>query len=394
MDLDIFDPAVKADPYPVYEALRAQGPVTWSPRLGAWLVLGYDAACAVLGDVQSFTNRRRETRPRGDTAGDARAFSSPTMLNEEPPDHTRLRGLAARAFTPRSVALLEPRIRAITEELLAPFPCGSAFDVVDALAYPLPVIVIAEMLGIPPGDRDFFKRCSDNVVSLNETSTPEDVARVQASSRELREYLSGVIDERRTAPRDDLISRFLDAATEHPWFDDGALLDMCVLLLIAGNETTTNLISAAVLALARFPDQRRKLVEQPALMPAAVEEFLRFDGPVQLDPRIAARDATLDNATIPAGSVVHVVLTAANRDPAQFADPTSLDLTRATNPHIAFGRGIHFCLGAPLARLEARIALEALVRRFPHYELVASGPLEYGPSFILRGLRRLPIAVA
>jgi cytochrome P450 len=410
VDFNMFDPAVMSNPYPMYALLRKQAPLVWSPTLSAWLVTAYDEAVAVLQDHGSFSNQDRgcscgairetailddcgtvSNQGLGNTA--AELFASPSMLNADPPDHTNLRGLASKAFTPRAVALLEPRMRQVTEELLSPLAGGTAFDVVNALAYPLPVIMIAEMLGIPPADRDSFKRWSDDVVSLNETSGPEDVARVQASNQELRRYLGEVIDHRRTAPREDLISRFLEAMVGNEWFCQDTLVDMCVLLLVSGNETTTNLISSALLALARAPAQRQKLLDDPTLLPTAVEEFLRFDGPVQIAPRIAARDVVIGNAAIAAGEMVLVMLAAADRDPARFDSPDALDVMRVENPHIAFGRGVHYCLGGPLARLEGRIALDAFLRRFPHFELASPhDPLEYGSSFVLRGLKRLEIA--
>jgi cytochrome P450 len=409
VDLNIFDPAVLSNPYPIYAALRKQAPIVWSPTLRAWLVTAYDEAVAVLQDHCAFSNQDRgcscgairevaladdhwmfSTQGHGNTA--AEAFTSPTMLNADPPDHTKLRALASKAFTPRAIVLLEHRIRQLTEELLAPLTTGTAFDAVNVLAYPLPVIMIAELLGIPPEDHASFKRWSDSIVSLNETSSPEDAARVQASNQELRRYLSRVIDERRMAPRDDLISRFLEAMAGNAWFGQEALVDMCVLLLVSGNETTTNLIGNALLALAQAPAQRQTLLADPALLATAVEEFLRFDGPVQIAPRIAARDVVIGDTAIADGSLVLVMLAAADRDPARFDNPDALEVTRTDNPHIAFGRGVHYCLGGPLARLEGRIALDVFLRRFPHFELASRhNPLEYGSSFILRGLKRLDI---
>jgi cytochrome P450 len=314
------------------------------------------------------------------------------MLNSDPPHHTALRGLASTAFTPGAVAQLEPRIRLVAEELLAPIAGKTTFDVVRTLAAPLPVITIAEMLGIPTEDHWSFKRWSDSITSLDEKTSPEHVAHAQSSALELRSYLRQVVDARRAAPREDLISRFVQAMEDNEWFGPDALVDMCILLMVSGSKTTTNLISSAVLALACAPVQRSRLVEDPALLPGAVEEFLRFDGPVQIDPRVATREVLVGETAISAGSKVLVMLAAANRDPARFENPATLDVARTENPHIAFGRGIHYCLGGPLARLEGRIAIEALLRRFPCFGLAGgNGALEYGPSFILRGLDRLDI---
>jgi cytochrome P450 len=409
MDFNMFDPEVMANPYPTYASLRKEAPILWSASLGAWLVTAYDEAAAILQDHSTFSNQDRGCscgatslvalpsdqwtfggQGHGTAAG--QSFTSPTMLNTDPPEHTKLRGLAAKAFTPRAVAQLERRVWEVADELLAPLTSGAAFDAVDALAAPLPVIMIAELLGIPSEDRASFKRWSNDIVSLNEMSTFRDIRRVRASDQELRCYLREVIDARRRSPKDDLISRFLAAMAGNEWFGEEALVDMCVLLLISGNETTTNLISSALLALAQAPAQRQKLAADTTLLPTAVEEFLRFDGPVQIVPRVAARDVVLGGTAICEGSMVMVMLAAADRDPARFDHPDVLDVTRADNPHIAFGRGIHSCLGGPLARLEGRIALEAFLRRFPHFELASpQEPLEYGPSFVLRGLKRLDI---
>src|SRR2546427_2186257 len=233
------------------------------------------------------------------------------MLNSDPPNHTMLRGLASKAFTPGAVARLELRIRAIAEELLSPLTDGAVFDVVDVLAARLPVITMAHMLGISTDDHLSFKRWSDDIVSLNETTGPENAARARTSAQDLRRYLSRVVDERRAVPREDLISRFLEAIQGNDWFDEEALVDMCILLLVSGNQTTTNLISSAVLALAQAPVQRQRLLEEPTLLPAAVEEFLRFDGPVQMDPRVATCQVTIGDTAISAGSQVMVMLGAA-----------------------------------------------------------------------------------
>lgn len=389
---NILDPDIRPDPYPVYRAIRERGPVVQNPLLGFWMVLEYETAQTVLRDHETFSSVL-ETDPVLDFLG------APTMLFSDPPDHERLRGAVGRAFKARHVRALAPTIEEIVEELLTPLRDDPAapYDVIGELAYPLPVIVIAELLGIPPSDRDEFKTWSDGVVSLNRfaEADPDAVEEARRCADALRGYFADVIDERRRSPGDDLVTRMIEA-NEEGTVTDEEVMAACILLLVAGNETTTNLIGNAVLAFARHPDERRRVVEDPSLVRNATEEALRYDGPVQSNIRRATRDVELAGETIPEGSLVLVLLAAADRDPAVFPAPDDFDVARDNAAqNVAFGSGIHYCIGAPLARLEGYAALEGLLRAAPDYRVAdPEAPLEYGPSFFLRGLTRLDITAS
>jgi cytochrome P450 len=388
----IFDSAIRADPYPLYGALLERDRVVQDAASGTWFLLGYEECARVLRETEAFSAERGGP---GESMG---PMGGRTMLGSDPPDHTRLRGTVARAFTHRAIAALEPRIREVARRLLEPLRPGEPFEVVGQLAVPLPVMIIAELLGVERDDWPHFREWSEGVISV--TGRPGDEAQTQTaafraamdSAQQLRGYFARVIEERRREPRQDLISGMVSANAAGVLTPD-ELLAACVLLLIAGNETTTNLISNMALSLARHPDQRRRLVDDPSLIANAVEEVMRFDGPVQFTGRRPMCDVDLGGHRVPKDSFVHVVLAAANRDPARFAEPDRLDVGRAdAGAHLGFGGGIHYCLGAPQARLEARIAYEILLAMAPDFELAEPGLVpEYGPNPTLRGLRELHI---
>jgi cytochrome P450 len=388
-ELPMFDDEVKRDPYPYYARMSEVGPIMRNPVfLGAWMVAAHGPALAALTDHARFSSARLSGMQDRISA-----FDAPTMLNSDPPDHERLRGVVARAFTPRSIAALEPRLRQLTEEMLAPLGDGEAIDVVEQLAYPLPVMAIAELLGVSVDDRDSFRTWSNQLIAgTNEMASEEQLAAASEGAEHLKDYFRSEIARRRREPGgDDLVARLV-AANEGDVLDDAELLSSCVLLLVAGNETTTNLISNMALALGRHPEQRARVVADPALVPSAVEEVMRYDSPVQATVRVPAVDVELAGAHVAAGEMVFVLLGAANRDPARFDQPGRLDVSRAPNPHLGFGHGIHFCLGAALAKLEARLALERLTAVAPDYELRCDpARLDYGPSFIFHSPRSLPI---
>lgn len=394
-----FIPEVHANPYPMYHRLRSEDPVHWSELMDAWILTRYKDAVAVLTDGDRFSADRRQARNR--FAQEAQRLEeefgpfgrTQTMLTSDPPLHTRLRRLVSKAFTPRMVEGLRPRIQEIVDELLDAVEGSRRMDVIRDLAYPLPVIVIAEMLGVAPADRDRFKRWSDEIVlTLNGPFTPpEDLERARRSSIELAEYFRGVIAERRKEPREDLLSGLIAAEEQGQILSEDEMLASAMLLLVAGNETTTNLIGNGMLALTRNPAQMRKLQDDPSLIQTAVEELLRYDGPVQGTGRVAKEELEIEGRKVTEGQVVFCVLGAVNRDPAQFENPDVLDITRQRNDHVAFGDGIHFCLGAPLARAEGQIAIATLLQRFPNPTLETQDP-PWGGSFILRGLKSLPIA--
>jgi len=316
------------------------------------------------------------------------------MLFRDPPDHTRLRSLVSRAFTPRVVEAMRPHIQEIVNELLDRVEGARGMDVIEDLAYPLPVRVICEMLGVPLADQDVFKEWSADIARSLDASilpaTSEVITRGQVSGDAIREYFRSLIAVRRKEPRQDLLSALIAAEEQGDKLSEPELVATCVLLLIAGHETTVNLIGNGFLALLRHPDQMRALADDPALIQTGIEELLRFDGPVQRTGRMTLADVEIGGRPIPKGSIVAAVIGAANRDPAQFADPDRLDVTRRENRHIAFGFGIHFCLGAPLARIEGQVAIGTLLRRQRALKLVSDTP-EWRESSVLRGLKTLPV---
>jgi cytochrome P450 len=386
----------------MYHALLRENPAHWQPVMETWVFARYADVDAVLShptmsaDRRSGTNRFSEMQRQMEQRQE-QAFGlfnrAPTMLNTDPPVHTRLRKLVSKAFTPRAVEELRPRIQDIVNQLLDDVADKGEMDLVQALSYPLPVIVISEMLGVPPEDRARFKKWSDEVVAtLGGPFTPQDVLdRAGVAIRELVEYLSGVIEERRKEPRNDLISGLLAAEDGGTTLSVDEIYSTTILLLIAGNETTTHLIDSSILALLRTPDQLQVLRESPGLIKSAVEELLRYTGPVQATGRIATEPTEIGGVTVEPGQSAFVLLGAANHDPAKWG-PTAeqLDITRNPTDHVAFGDGIHFCLGAPLARAEAQIAIGTLAERFPKLALAIDEP-EWGGTFIIRGPKSLPL---
>ncbi|HVY08859.1 MAG TPA: cytochrome P450 [Mycobacteriales bacterium] len=393
-----FSRRVQADPYPYYRELRAHAPVYHLPEEQLWVLTRYDDVVAALRDPQVFSSQRgmsdmmlgRSTRT-GEQVPEflADMIGRRLLIAADPPDHGVLRRLTAKVFTPRAIAQLEPRIRRITGELVDHLiDAGDDGDLVEHLANPLPVIVIAELLGIPTGRREDFKRWSDSLVGALSGSLAMEA--MQADSTEMFTFFSDAVRERGQSPGEDLISLLVTRGN-----DDGAALGpveiilFCILLLIAGNETTTNLIGNGARALWDHPEQARRLAADPSRIPAAVEETLRYDSPVQSLFRGTTTDATLPSGgQIPAGARVMVCFGSANRDEAHFPAAEEYIIDRDPKDHVAFGSGIHFCLGAPLARLETRVAAETLLSRLRSLE--PAGEPERVDSFILRGYSSLP----
>ena len=362
------------NPFPWYDALRAQSPVTRDPQSGMWMVFGYDDVQRTLSDWKAFSSQRG--RPRGE---DAQNALSSSLISTDPPRHRQLRSLVEQAFTPRQVRALEPRIAELVDELLSAVQGTGRMDFIRDFAYPLPVIVIAEILGIPASDRDDFKRWSDAVV----TGDP-------SGSREMGAYFARLIEQRRVEPGDDLISGLIAAQLDGEHLNTQELLGFCILLLVAGNETTTNLLANTLLCWQDAPDAHAQVLADRALLPGTIEESLRFRSPVQSMFRVAAQDVELGGQLVPEGSPMLAWIGAANRDPAQFPDAGTFDPARTPNRHLAFGNGIHFCLGAPLARLEASVALGAVLDRLTNLRVVDT-PLEPIPSQIVYGVKSLPV---
>jgi pimeloyl-[acyl-carrier protein] synthase len=377
----------REDPYPLYRYLHAAAPVQWNDVLGAWTLARYADVVASLTDARFSADRTEHGQPDA-LEGYELAKS---MLVSDPPDHTRMRALVQKAFTPRMIEQLRPRIISIVRELLDRIAeRGGQFDLITDLAYPLPVVVIAELLGVPPEDRQIFEEWSALLAaSLDPLVSADLMERVTQARDALHTYLRGIIAERRREPRADLISALVAVEERGDVLSEPELVVMCTLLLIAGHETTVNLIGNGMLALLQHPDQLAQLRESPQLIGTAIEELLRFDSPVQMTGRIVMEPLELGGKAIPAGDFVLPLLGAANRDPAQFPEPDKLDLARSPNAHVAFGRGIHFCLGAPLARAEGQIAIGALVQRFPKLE--RAGQPVRRDQITLRGLKSLPV---
>jgi pimeloyl-[acyl-carrier protein] synthase len=375
------------NPYPLYRYLLASAPVQWSDVLGAWTLARYADVVSVLTDPRFSADRTK----RGMKSPPEEYQLAKSMLVTDPPDHTRLRALVQKAFTPRMIDQLRPRIIAVVGELLDRIAEREGpVDLIAELAYPLPVVVIAELLGVPAEDRVTFQEWSALLAaSLDPLVSSEFMDRVVQARDALHAYLRGVIAERRRQPRSDLISALVAVEERGEVLSEPELVVMCTLLLIAGHETTVNLIGNGTLALLRHPQAMAQLHGDPALISTAVEELLRFDSPVQMTGRIASEPVEIGGHQIEPGAWVLPLIGAANHDPAQFPSPDELDITRTPNAHVGFGRGIHFCLGAPLARLEGQIAIGGLVRRFPRLAL-ASEPVRRD-QITLRGLKSLPV---
>ncbi len=382
----ITDYASRPDPYPLYAELREAGAVV--PQAdGSLLVGGYHEVAALLHDPRMSA----DPRTRGlETA-------KPPFLRLDDPEHHRLRTLAMRPFgpphTPHRVDGMRTEIENITKELLAPFESGGQVDVVDDFAYPLPVTVICRLLGVPHEDEPLFRAWSDTLVASADvrpdaSSAPRDEA--ERARQEMGGYLVGLAEQRRGDPRDDLLSAFVSEPDPELRLSQEELAQTAVLLLIAGHETTVNLITNGVLTLLRHPEELDRLRREPELMPMAVEELLRFEPPVHMRERIPLADFDVAGTTLPRGSSVFLALAAGNRDPRRFTDPDRFDPTRADNEHLGFGSGIHLCYGAPLARLEAQSALTALLPRLGTAQLVEDPP-PYRQNAMLRGPRHLTL---
>ncbi len=393
-----FIPEIHADPYPMYDRLRAENPIHWSDLMEVWVLTRYDDVVGVLTDPRFSADRRQARNRFAQQAQQMQEEFGPfgrtqTMLTSDPPLHTRLRKLGSRAFTPRMVERLRPRIQEIVDGLLDAVQDSGRMDVIRDLAYPLPVMVIAEILGVPPQEHGRFKKWSDEIAATlgGPFTPPEVLEQARKSVNELTDYFRGVIAQRRKEPKEDLLSGLIAAEEQGQVLSEDEMLATAMLLLVAGNETTTNLIGNGMLALMRNPDQLQRLREDPSLIQVAVEELLRYDGPVQGTGRVANEDLEIDGHPVEKGQVAFCVLGAANHDPARFERPNELDIGRRPNEHVAFGDGIHFCLGAPLARAEGQAAFRSLLARMPNPRL-QSDEQQWGGTFILRGLKSLPIA--
>jgi cytochrome P450 len=418
---------IRANPYPFYEKLRSEDPVHWDEALGLWVLTRY-------ADIDSLYTDERFSRAQGLMRGFDRLSASEqqiaapvyhsfskTVFYADPPYHTHLRGLMNHAFTPRRVEHLRPYVQKVVDALLTDMQSAPEKDMIRELAYPLPVMVIAELLGLPQGDRARFKKWSDDLFAILGTVRHKSTGLLEQAAHsldELTDYVKTLSRQRRENPRDDLLTALLsvtetdDEACPHPhasspphapgeWVRDRdasstlteeELVSNINILLSTGHETTTHLIGNGLLALLQHPDQWKKLREKPALLGSAIEEMLRYDNPVQITYRSALEDASIGSRIIRKGDLVNTIIGAANRDPERFSNPNDFNITRNEGRHLGFGIGIHFCIGAPLVRLEAEVVFETILRRFPNLCL-ATENLEWQEHPIFRGLKSLPIRV-
>lgn len=395
---DPMNPRFVADPYSSYRHMREHDPIHRSRLSGGLVFVRYDDVLALLGerrlssDLRSLAFWPRMKKAWIKAGRNAEDLERPTMLNSDPPRHTRLRALVNRAFTPRAVQRLEARVEQVVAGLLEDKPRGTTFDVIADLAGPLPVRIIAEMLGIPAEHHQQFKHWSDMIVLGLGLGSLDELRQSTAGMRELNAYLEPIAVALRREPGDNLLSALLAAEEQGDRLTMDEVFSMVRVLLVAGNETTTKMIGNGLLALLRNPEQLRLLREQPQLMDSAVEELLRYEGPAHAALRAALEDFEYRGTRIHKKQTVILGLAAANRDPARFVDPERLDVTRQDNPHLAFGHSIHFCIGAALARLEIKAALRALIARYPDLRLADERP-RWGAMTPLRGLECLPVHV-
>ncbi|MCD0485379.1 cytochrome P450 [Streptacidiphilus sp. ASG 303] len=400
LGFDPWSPAFVAHPYDVYARLREQAPVSRYEPTGQWLVSRHADVSALLRDrrlgrtyLHRFGHEEFGRTPPPPEHEPFHTLNGHGLLDLEPPDHTRIRRLVSKAFTPRMVESLRPTVRRLAEELAAGLVADGGGDLVARVAEPLPVAVIAEMLGVPEADRGLLRPWSEAITGMFELNPSEEAAaRAVRASTEFSDYLRALAAERRRNPGGDLVSALVAAHDEGDRLSEQELVSTCVLLLNAGHEATVNTTANGWWALLRHPDRLAQLRADPErLLPTAVEELMRYDTPLQMFERWVLDDIEVAGVRIPRGSEVALLFGSANRDPARFADPDRLDLARADNPHISFGAGIHFCLGAPLARLELAESFGAVLRAAPRLSPVREP--QWRPGYVIRGLAELPVEV-
>lgn len=384
--MNLLSDDIRRNPYPLYEQMRSASPVLHFPPSDLWMIFDYEGVKRALYDHDAFSS----------TVSPSSAKAPDWLVFSDPPRHTKLRAIIMRAFTPRSIASLYPRIQELSRELLDPTLERGEMDFLADYSGPLPTMVIAEMIGIPVADRPQFLRWSEVIVNLSYTiSGGEEGARAvrehAAVKEEMKAYLADMLEERRKAPKDNLLTRLVEAEVDGERLAEEDILGFFQLLLAAGTDTTTNLINNALLCLIENPDQLARLRAAPDLLPSAIEEILRYRSPGQVMFRATKRDIEMHGQVIPAGKFVLAMIGSANRDPRQFKDADRFDIGRDPNPHIAFGHGIHFCLGAALSRVEAKIALSDFLERVKSFELASDEPWEPRKALHVHGPARLPI---
>ena len=388
-DLDLTDPAFVADPYSVFARLRAQSPLHWHEPTGQWLTLTHSLGNAVLRDRR--LGRLWTDKEPADRFEPFNRLHRNQMMENEPPDHTRLRSLVAKAFARGHIERLRPRVQQIADDLLDRVDAADGFDLIVDYAEPLPVLVIAELLGVPVADHHLLRPWSAAIVRMYEYGRgPEVEPAAISASAEFADYMRELARVRRGEPRDDLVSHLAAAEDDGNRLSADEVVASAILLLNAGHEASVNAFGNGMVVLLHRPDELARLRADTSIVPTAIEEMIRYDAPLQLFERTAREPVQLGDVTVPAGGKVAALLGAANRDPAAFPEPDRLDITRTPNQHIGFGAGLHHCLGAPLARMELQISLPTLLRRHPTLQL--TGDPVRRSTFVLRGYESVPVS--
>jgi cytochrome P450 len=380
----LVSPEFVANPYPVLDRLRVEEPVYWSDGIGGWLLTRYDDILVSFKQTSHFSNENRLGKAVEYLPPEKRVnfkpfedhYATKGLLHSDPPDHTRLRALVTREFTVTIVEKMRPRIQEVVDGLLDAAQQQGHMDVIPDLAAALPVAVIAEIIGVPPADRYLIRKWTDDILRFQGVNKPseQDLSRAQDALIEIRAYIKSMIEERRRQPRGDLMGKFVAAESEGQRLSQAELINTCVTLFTAGHETTLSLISNTIYTLLAHADQYRLLRDNPGLLESAIEESLRYESPVSRQTRLMKDDTELAGKKLKKGEIVFQMLNSANRDPAYFTDPNKFDIQRQKNKHIAFGSGIHFCVGAALSRTEAFIAVGSAMKRFPNLHLVDANP--------------------
>lgn len=392
-DFDPFDPNFIMNPYPTFERLRQEVPIFWHESGQMWYAMNHEDVSALLRDrrlgrsILHVLSREEVGLPEPNPAyAPFYKLSDNSMFDKEPPDHTRLRSLVHKVFTPRRVESLRGQIEKVTNELLDQVEGQGHLDLLEDYATPLPVTVIAEMLGIPEADRHLLRPWSQSIVAMYELDhTPEQAERAIQAATDFSDYLRDLAAERRENPQDDLITALVQVEDGGDKLSVDELISTCVLLLNAGHEATVNVVGNGMLALLRHPEEKERLLQNPELFNSAIEEMMRYDSPLQLFRRWILEDVEYKGHQFKQGQEIALLFGAANRDPNRFENADQFDITRNPNPHITFGGGVHYCLGAPLARLELQVAIPTLLKRFPNLHILGDEP-QFRNAFVIRGL--------
>lgn len=396
---DPTDDAVRKNPFPLYEALQEHDPIHWSPVLRSWIITRYDDVRQVAMSPIMSSDRLRPfyealKDERREILSGVMRYLNEWLVFKAPPEHTRLRKMMNGVFSLQLIQSREEHIRRITRELLNSVPAGQSFDFMKEIAVLLPAYVILDLMNVPREDFGMIKEWSDDLRLFIGTSRADDekYKKARSGADHMSAYFRRVIHQRRAQPGEDVITRMIQAHDEQGDLSEDELVAMCMLVLFGGHETTTNLLGSSIVALLEHPEQLKRLYDNPSLIESAVEEFLRYDGPSNSIARVVAVDHELQGKSLKAGDRVFAMINAANRDPRRFTNPHGLDIGRSPNRHLTFGQGLHFCLGAPLARLEAKVCIGEIVARFPNMRL-GDGEVDWIDALVMRGPATLPLVL-